>query len=502
MGSLSSVGLSDNTISKLSTAIGQLGSGNLSALSGSEMENLIVMGAAQQGLSYGQLLTEGVSGDAANVLMQGIVDYLKEIAQSGNNVVKSEYARIFGINISDLVAASQLGDISKASVSTDISDLLKDLRKYVYSGQMLENTLNNIQFSMAMDIASNEDKYNAYRLSNIIGGFLDNFGSIKIKGIDIDLGSAARMIGTAGTLLDTILTRFDGIGSGTLGSVFSRGESTFGIESKGSQQGYKIYTDLGLNYIKNIDQDHLSFDEIADKMKNGGLGSAQTLRKQYIKSEGLIGGFDRIEGLQTSGAMIISQSDTSEIVKALKTSAKDYVENELMEPDEEYYEGTDIYKLLDFSTSSRFSESFGILTDNIQVINTTTQSVNEGIVGSDGTNSILRSLGDVLTSSLSQINTSILSLPLNVYRTSTSLIEAANTVTIGNDLSNVQDIMMATSVNVSNIYHLLYSQLVEGAGAFVSEELSPHLTNPENWNWAASPVVGIPNVPAPSVGST
>lgn len=466
------------------------------------MENLIVMGAAQQGLSYGQLLTEGVSGDAANVLMQGIVDYLKEIAQSGNNVVKSEYARIFGINISDLVAASQLGDISKVSVSTDISDLLTDLRKYVYSGQMLENTLNNIQFSMAMDIASNEDKYTAYRLSNIIGGFLDNFGSIKIKGIDIDLGSAARMIGTAGTLLDTILTRFDGIGSGTLGSVFSRGESTFGAESKGSQQGYKIYTDLGLNYIRSSDQDHLSFDEIAEMMKNGGMGSAQTLRKQYIKSEGLIGGFDRIEGLQTSGAMIISQSDSSEIVKALKTSAKDYVENELMEPDEEYYEGTDIYKLLDFSTSSRFSESFGILTDNIQVINTTTQSVNEGIVGSDGTNSILRSLGDVLTSSLSQINTSILSLPLNVYRTSTSLIEAANTVTIGNDLSNVQDIMMATSVNVSNIYHLLYSQLVEGAGAFVSEELSPHLTNPENWNWAASPVVGIPNVPAPSVGST
>ena len=52
LGALSSVGFSSDAISKISQAIGYLGSGDIASLSNnSEMQNLIVMAASRAGIS-------------------------------------------------------------------------------------------------------------------------------------------------------------------------------------------------------------------------------------------------------------------------------------------------------------------------------------------------------------------------------------------------------------------------------------------------------------------
>ena len=476
LGSLSSVGLSDTAVGNLASAIGQLGSGNISQLSDSSMQNLLVLSAARQGLSYGELLEQGVSGEAADKLIAGIVELLSDMGKSSSNVVKSEYARIFGVSVSDLVSASQVGNVSELEgITTDISSLLNRMNDFVFSGQLVGNMVENAMFGFISDFASDQDKYNTYYASKLVGGILDGLGigNFKILGQGFNVGQFLPYATLLPSLLNTIGDVFSGFGSSAMDLLTPKG---------------KALDRFGANSSANITFNKLAKNFLTDKTDEDGN---PILRSQYIKSEGLTTGFTRITGLQTSGATIIAPSNISDIVKGAKTSAKDLVRNEFMEPDEEYYEGTDIYKLLDFSTPSKLSESFGILTEHIQTIDVNTKSIELGIIGAEGTNSILRSLGDMVSSSLSSINESILSLPKYVYETSTSLIQSANTVTIGNDLSNVQDIMMATSVNIRNIYHLLYGYFTNTT--WTPEDVNNHVSTPgENWNWAQGPADMFP----------
>lgn len=148
LGSLSSVGMSQQTVNRLAQAIGELGSGNLNALNSSSMQNLLVMGAARSGLSYADLLMEGVSGEAADALMKGIVSYMTEIGQTAGNVVRSEYARVFGLNVSDLVAASQVSNPTQNGIiGDDINKLLSKFDNYVSTSQQFDNVLANFIYN-------------------------------------------------------------------------------------------------------------------------------------------------------------------------------------------------------------------------------------------------------------------------------------------------------------------------------------------------------------------
>ena len=206
LGALSSVGMSSDTISQLATAIGQLGSGNLNALNGSSMQNLLVMGAARANMSYADLLMEGVSADAADALMKGIVSYMTEIGQTAGNVVKSEYARIFGLNVSDLVAASQVGNPTQNGwVSDDINNLLKGLDEYVSDGRYLDNKIRNLVTNWAMKVAEG-DTYKKYRLrdiaADVVGGIANGIGVDRV--VTVDFGQVAQILPLMSTLGDLL----------------------------------------------------------------------------------------------------------------------------------------------------------------------------------------------------------------------------------------------------------------------------------------------------------
>lgn len=201
MGSLSSVGMSANAINSLSAAIGALGSGNLSAMSSSGVQTLLMMGASRAGLSYSDMLTGGVSAENAEALMAGMVRYLGSL--TGNNVILSEYAKIFGISVSDIVAARNATEELSSIMGSQIAYSENKLGDYL---QTYNETLNevpsvlydalmdNLFFGMGVNVASNRLSYGTYK----VGGMLSNIGSEISKAGEIVVSTAGTIMNVAG----------------------------------------------------------------------------------------------------------------------------------------------------------------------------------------------------------------------------------------------------------------------------------------------------------------
>lgn len=176
MGAMSSAGFSEETISSLAKAINDLGSGNYEMLTGNT-GMLINMAASRAGLSIGDLLHNGVTGSNAELLMESLVRYMTEINSGNSNVVKSAYSKIFGFNVSDLAATSNLGDkvlkgIDDTQIGTNISELLAATNHYVYTTTKISNLLENFKYGWATGIASNPNQYMAYKVTEMTSQIL------------------------------------------------------------------------------------------------------------------------------------------------------------------------------------------------------------------------------------------------------------------------------------------------------------------------------------------
>lgn len=111
LGSLYSLGASSNAVQQIATGLGYLGSGNVQALAGNTgLQNLLALSASKAGLDYAGLLTNGMSGNDINRLMEAMVKYLSEIAEDTreNRVVTSSYGNIFGLSLSDVKSFANL----------------------------------------------------------------------------------------------------------------------------------------------------------------------------------------------------------------------------------------------------------------------------------------------------------------------------------------------------------------------------------------------------------
>ena len=231
LGSLYSVGFSDTAIGKISQALGYLGSGNVSGLaSDAEMQNLIVMAASRANMSYSDLLIDGLDSSNTNKLLRSMVDYLGEIANSDNKIVKSEYAKVFGMSVSDLTAIknleSDLTSITKSSMSyrgsiNELYDQMNQLTSRISIAGMLQNMFDNVNYSIGTGIAGNPATYALWQVTSMIedltGGI--NLPTVGALGNFVDLNTTV-----------TNLMRSGIVGAGTLGaigSIISGVSSTF-----------------------------------------------------------------------------------------------------------------------------------------------------------------------------------------------------------------------------------------------------------------------------------
>ena len=76
LGSMYSVGVSDSTVSKLATAIGQLASGDISGITSGGANNLLIMAANEAGVSLEGILKNGLDASQTNILLQAMVNFI------------------------------------------------------------------------------------------------------------------------------------------------------------------------------------------------------------------------------------------------------------------------------------------------------------------------------------------------------------------------------------------------------------------------------------------
>lgn len=307
IGSLSSLGLSGETSSSLAKAIGNLGSGNISALAGDKMQTLLILGATRSGDDYAEMLTSGVTAKTADSLLGGVVKYLTEVAGRESNVVKSAFTDILGISFSDLRAIANMAftrSYPMGSLDTSGSNFLSRISDSIYLTTQLSNVLENLKWSAGTDIASSPAKYLTLKgtelISNMVGDILKGttatisfFGN----GMELDLGTIAR------TIPEVMLAAM------SLPSAI-QGLLNFNV---GSNAATKIFNQLGGRNQKMV-------------ALSGNIFSPSTK-----------------QGTDSSGSVILN-SGTDSTVEQAKTSGTTTAESMYTEEDEATIEK--IYKLL------------------------------------------------------------------------------------------------------------------------------------------------------------
>jgi len=190
LGSLTSVGMSESTATSIAQAMGQLSSGNIDALGGSGLQNLLVMAASRSGQSFGDLLHGGLNATSANALLTALVRYMGEIGANQSNVVKSQLASTFGLTVSDLVAASNLlpslGAVSDNLMSYggmygELMSQMSSIPQRMNMATMLDNMWSNLEFGLASNIAKNPALAAIWKVTGLIQ---ENTGGINIPFIE------------------------------------------------------------------------------------------------------------------------------------------------------------------------------------------------------------------------------------------------------------------------------------------------------------------------------
>ena len=300
LGTLYSLGMSGSTTDSIAQALGYLGSGNLSSLSGSKLQNLIIMGASRSGADYAEMLTSGISSEDVNNIMGGIVSYLAEIGSRESNVVKSAFADLFGFTVSDLKAISNFGNTSlNGELGMNINKFLLKADQSIWEVTEIANILKNIEWSIGAAIASDDTKYLLYKTIDLVSNFAGSLlsGTSLEMGLfaklGLDLGTIAKMVPVIAMGVMAMPTIISGIGTG-LSSVYN--DDTAQI----------VYNALGNTA----------------PMKTGA-------------ATGNILGLSLTSGKSNSGSIVISQAGEGEVVDTAKTSATTLEENNLSEEDKD-----------------------------------------------------------------------------------------------------------------------------------------------------------------------
>lgn len=214
LGSLSSVGATDSTLTALASAINALATGDVDYFaSNAAMQNLLVMAANKVNLDYGNLLTRGVSTTQVNDLMVGVIEYIKSILNSNNNVVKKQYAQLFGVTVSDLAAFTNLTsdtieNLHKTVLSYDgtlkeVESQLSKVASRTHVSELIQNVLDNTMASIGMGVANNAVMYSMYKAADMVE---------KITG-----GISLPAIGVLGNFVDLNMTLEGLVKGGILG---------------------------------------------------------------------------------------------------------------------------------------------------------------------------------------------------------------------------------------------------------------------------------------------
>lgn len=205
LGSFYESGVNQNTIQSIAQGLGYLGSGNVSALtSNTQLSNLFISAANNAGLNYSQLLTQGIDANSANKLLQGIYQQTRTMAQSGDQVARSQFASMFGMTLSDMTAIMRLTSDDLVSISSNMytySDMIAKTEYELHQvasrtsvAEAIQNTISNVMAEIGYDIAENAGLYLTWELAKMIEGKI-NIPIPFTSGVDLGTTMKASILG-------------------------------------------------------------------------------------------------------------------------------------------------------------------------------------------------------------------------------------------------------------------------------------------------------------------
>lgn len=247
LGSLYSVGMSQNAVQGISNALGQIAAGQIEGLTSGGAGNLLIMAANDAGLSIADILTDGINSSDTNKLLQAAVNYLAELSDSAkdNKVVQQQLADVFGVKASDLKAATNLvlpgstesifnNSMTYNNMLYQLSEMAGTMGKRTSLGEMMTNMWSNTNYTLASGIASNPVAYAIYKVAGLLDDTVGGipFPDISIMGNTVALNTTIADIMRVAAMSGGMLTSMGSLIAG-LGNSFSGQKmlSQLGIES-------------------------------------------------------------------------------------------------------------------------------------------------------------------------------------------------------------------------------------------------------------------------------
>lgn len=305
LGSMSSVGVSDSTIQSLAQGLNYLGTGDISGLSSNQsLQRLLVAASSRAGLDFGSLLTGGVDATTANRLFSSIIRLGQDIARTDNMVVKSQYANLFGMTISDLTSLLNLSSKDLVSISNNmlsyagaISEVENQLTKVpsrMHLSERINTMFENMMTTTGMSIANNAVSYTTWIITDLIekatGGI--NIPTISVMGNAVDLNATVTQLMKLGIIGANVLGNIGTIVNGLSGrnnlslynwgaeDILKRGQGFTGI-TIGSTQTTSETTYIGSTSSSDIYQSSLASAEESANVDV--TGSAKEAKEQQAE---------------------------------------------------------------------------------------------------------------------------------------------------------------------------------------------------------------------------
>jgi len=231
LGSMYSLGMSSSSLEKIAQGLNYLGTGNVTALNSDEsLQTLLAMSASWGGVSYADILTQGLNAETTNKLLAGMLQYLMDIANNtdSSQVTKSAYTDIFGLEMADLRAIQNLTtqDVKELySLTTtynksvqETQDQIDSIMSRTHFSTMVETLFDNALLGAALDIGGNPVTYGLWKTLNVVEGLTGGIALpfVNVFGSGFDLNTTVTGLlkgGMAGlALLGNLVTSLGGGG--------------------------------------------------------------------------------------------------------------------------------------------------------------------------------------------------------------------------------------------------------------------------------------------------
>ena len=298
MGSLYSVGMSQEAVQSIAQTFGQIASGDVSGLTGNGTGNLLIMAANEAGKSIADILQDGLDAKETNELMQAMVNYLAEIAEtsSDSRVVQQQLANVYGMKASDLRAATNLAssikevskqDLTYGGMIGQLEDMAKSMILRTSTGEMLSNIWGNVQYTMATQMSNDPVLYLLPKVATLLEDYAGGIDLpfLNVMGFGVDLNTSVAQLMNVAAMSGSILGALGPMMSGLANLSTSNLLRSAGIDTKNSK--VPVIARGTVSSLQNIGGQGLSEsghvgNASGDDVKNATLQDAEDSKKKQM----------------------------------------------------------------------------------------------------------------------------------------------------------------------------------------------------------------------------